>query len=326
MGNVEGGAQFDVSQEGSLAYLGGPGPSDDRQYLTWVDRSGTMTRLSQFDGAFSFGMKLSPDDQFLAIGQNTSGNVDIWTYDLQRNIPNRLTFAEAADGSPVWAADGQHVYFSSNRRASAEIYRVPVGGAGKPEVVVEGPHNRFPDSVSPDNKTLIFHENHPESDSDLWVFSLESGESKPFLATRFKEVGARFSPNGRWVAYISYESGTGEVYVVSFPEASEKWRVSIGGGANPRWSRDGTQLFFRQERKVFGVTLTSQGEFLQVGKPELLFDIEVGFPGSLFDLASDGEKLLIVQEPRPESEETRRLVNLTLNWDEVVQELLIEKP
>src|SRR5262249_34505780 len=161
-----------------------------------------------------------------------------------RGLRTRLTFDPALNVAPIWSPDGTRIVFSSNRRGNMNLYQKASSGAGSDEAVLKSDVYGVPYSWSRDGRYLLYTSGDPGSATDLWVLPW-FGEKKPFpfLQTRFAETRAKFSPDGRWVAYTSNESGRNEVYVTLFPKADGKWQVSTGGGTSARWRQDGRELF-----------------------------------------------------------------------------------
>ncbi|MCA1631266.1 MAG: serine/threonine-protein kinase [Acidobacteria bacterium] len=227
---------FSVSGDGVLAYRSG---SVINNQLAWFDRSGKRLETLSSLAARSFTPRLSPDEKRVAIDRvdpQTPGNTDIWLLDLARGSSTRFTFEAADEGTPVWSPDGGSVAYYSARDGSTAIYRKPAGGAGEGEALINSPGGKLLNGWSPDGRFILYQHFSPETKSDLWVLPLE-GERKPapLLQTNFAETHGRFSPDGKWIAYTSNESGQWEVYVRSFPGGGGKLMVSIGGGAQAQW-------------------------------------------------------------------------------------------
>ena len=280
--NSEGGAQFSVSDLGTLAYIGGEFSVPEYPILS-VSHQGATTTLWQQPGTFA-SPSVSPDGKSLALTVLRDGNWDIWVYDLVREVPTRLTFNEGYDGDEVWSPDGQYLVFNSDRDGRDAIYRKRADGSGEEELVVElEGESLFPTSWSSDGRFLIGE----ATTNDIWALRLEEGaEVEVFLATEFGEDSPAFSPDGRWIAYTSDESGNDEVYVRPFPAAGGKWQVSDEGGGSALWSPTGRELYYRTDTGLMVVSVESQDGTFRAGKPRQLF--EGRFRGGVTGMAVSG--------------------------------------
>jgi Tol biopolymer transport system component len=228
---------------------------------------------------------------------------DIWLLDLTRGTMTRLTFDAAAEAAPVWSGDGSRIFFSSNRDTGKfSLYQKISSGAGSDELLLRTENNAFVDDwFSGRNGELLLYETDvPKSRFDLWVLPL-TGDRKPypFLQTEFNETHSQFSPDGRFIAYVSDESGRAEVYVQSFPASGGKWQISTNGGDQPQWRRDGKEIFYMAaDKTLMAVPIESRDSF-ELGSPVALFKTSVP-AGSLtgdrnhFVVAADGQRFLII--------------------------------
>src|SRR5207249_1138098 len=213
-----------------------------------------------------------------------AGSADIWLIELARNTPSRFTFDPANESAPVWSPDGSRIVFASNRDGVANMYQRLSNGTGNDEVLLKSTDPTGPYDWSPDGRFILFGELSPKTNGDLWLLPL-FGDQKPapFIQTEFTETQGRFSPDGRWVAYASNESGPYQVYVQSFPTSGGKWQVSTGGGAQPLWRRDGKELFYlAPDRKLMAVEVSGAGPTFVPGAPKPLFEARFStlFPGA----------------------------------------------
>ena len=248
-------APFHFSSSSSVALVYAPdAASSGASTLAWVDRQGHVTPLSA-DPAVYLTPRLSPegDRVAVAIGQ------DVWVYYIEQGTRTRLTFDGETNGDPVWSPDGSRIVFRSRKDASDfDTYRMRADGSGEVEpllVVPEIAHN--PHSVSPDGKLLAFYEWVPAAhrDRDIWLLPLEGEQApEPFAVTPFNERSPSFSPDGRFLAYVSDESGQDEVYVQRVSGPGGKVPVSTAGGREPVWSRDGKELFYWSEHRLMPST------------------------------------------------------------------------
>jgi Tol biopolymer transport system component len=305
-------AFFSVSENGSLVYR--TGVFSDSQ-LGWFDRTGKQIAAVGTPGQI-VSVALSSDDSRVVASRrdNQSGATDLWVIDQQRET--RFTFDPANDSSPAWAPDGSQIVFNSSRSGVLDIYSKPSTGAGNEELVWKSSNSKGPQDWSPDGQFILYGELDPNTNTDMWILPL-FGERKPFvfLQTPFAEGGGRFSPNGRWIAYSSSESGTNQVYVRPFPPASGQWMVSTNGGTHARWRGDGKELFYMSaDRKLMAVDVKEDGNRFAAGTPKPLFEIRtVAFfaGGSQYDVTDDGQRFL-VNIPFEESSPTPMTV--VLNW------------
>jgi Tol biopolymer transport system component len=288
---------FSVSRNGILAYQtsGARAGSD----LVWYDRSGEQVEIGG-EPAIYIDHSLSPDGTtaVATINEPETGSGDLWMVDLVRGIRTRLTFHDADDGVGLWSPDGTRVVFNSNRKGNYSVFQKPADGAGGAEFIqeIEG-GDLYCTSWSPDGQHLVCLGLDPNGRTgfDIYLLSLlKDAELTPLIQSRFTENWPKLSPDGRWLAYTSDESGVVEVYVRPFPLRGGKWQVSTSGGARPRWGPDGKELFYLDPENTLTVARLEPGErSLRVGKVEPLFQANfsqvLGWP---YDIAPDGQRFL----------------------------------
>ncbi len=317
-----GAAQFAISRTGTLVYASGSSHMADRP-LVWVDRQGTAKPLLDRRAAF-VEPRISPDGRRLAV--TIVGAFDrLWTSEIARGTLTRLTTLGGDHGDPVWTPDSSRITFAASMPQDQfyDLYWGSADGSGVTErlVKIDDSPSLAPTSWSPDGHTLLYQRIDPKTGSDLWTLSTEAGRrAQPFLQTSFNEFGAVFSPNGRWVAYTSNESGRLEVYVRPFQGPGAKIQISADGGAHPVWARSGHELFFADDGKLMMVPVKTEGTF-QAGTARLLFEGPYDFGGAAdkgdddvyrnYDVAPDGERFAVVQRD-PNNAPIH--VNLILNW------------
>ncbi len=300
---LHGAAQIDFSRTGTLVYRIG-GAERGLRTVQWMDAAGKTQPLLEKPGDYLFP-KLSPDGSRLALGSLG----DIWVYDWQRDTMTRLSF-NRANFSPVWSRDGRHIMFQN----AEAIFWIRANGAGKPQVLTQTGNYRWPWSFTPDGKRLAFYELDLESAFDLWTVPLESddaglraGSPEVFLKTSFEERHPSFSPDGRWLAYVSNESGKFQVYVQPFPGKSGKWQISNGGGMFPVWSHSSHELFFRTtDNQIMVAAYTVKGDTFVTAKPHLWSENKLANVGSWgnYDVAPDGKRIVALM-PAADSEGQR---------------------
>jgi serine/threonine-protein kinase len=267
-------ANYGVTDSGTLVYLasgavaGGGGQIATMRTLAWVNRDGREEPLAAPPRPYSYP-RVSPDGTQVAVDVRDAES-DIWVWSLARATLTRLTFDPLLDRFPVWSPDGRRLAFSSQRDGSrGNLFWQMADGTGQAERVAKGGNNSqvFPTSFSPDGTRLIAHgdPNGTQVD-DIGIVSLGAGadsEVAPLLATMFGEANAEVSPDGRWLAYDSDESGKLEVYVRPFPTVDAgRWQVSTGGGAQPVWARSGRELFYRSGDAVLSVPIEASSSFV----------------------------------------------------------------
>jgi len=273
------GAHYSVASNGSLVYLTGTSIPDGF-VVQWMEPSGkTRPLVSTSRGYASFDF--SPDGRSLAIDVLDQGSIDVWVYDLAREFMTRLTVDPREDRTPVWTADGQRIAFQSRRDdgVTPNIYWQRLDGTGTPQRLTESKNSQAPTSWHPSGRFLAFRETRVgATNTDIWILPVEgSGASgwkpgKPwvFLEGPFNEDQAAFSPDGKWLAYQSDESGTDDIYVRPFPGPGGRWPISTAGGAFPRWSPKGSELFYRTpDQRLWVVTYSVVGESFRADKPRL---------------------------------------------------------
>jgi eukaryotic-like serine/threonine-protein kinase len=310
--NSTGAAQATLADTGSLLYVPGTRPISERTFV-WVDRTGKEQPLPLRPQAY-LHPRLSPDGQRVALDIDQGNRQDPWIYDLSRGGLDRLT---ERGGSPVWTSDGEKVTFASSRPGAPNLFWKPADGSGIEERLTTSENRQISGSWSPNGETLAFTEVDPATGMDIWTLSLnDARKSKPFLRTQYNEANAAFSPDGHWVAYQSNESGGDEVYVRPFPGPGGKVPISIRGGTEPVWSRDGHELFYLSGDKMMAVATVSQPSFLP-SKPEALFEKPYwtdADPSRNYDVTTDGHRFLTVKES--EQIAAANQVNVVLNWFE----------
>jgi hypothetical protein len=306
-------AQFDVSANGVLVYA--PGSSKPPDYsLVWVDRQGDVRPINDLARGYE-DLHLSPDGRRVALTVEESGvesPAHVWLADTDRGTLTRFTF-EGLSRDPVWAPDGKALVFGSKRGDAYGLYQQRLDGQAGAELLWASPNAIWPDpqSLTPDGRVVVFSTKTQKGGDDIWLLSLEGNRTaRPWLETPAGEWAGRLSPDGRWMAYNSNESGATEVYVQAFPGPGGKWLVSQGGGGNPIWSRDGRQLFYRRGDQVLQVDVETSPVFT-LGKPTVLFSGRYRMTGRDFDVSPDGTRFVMMRNNDPRT--TSRL-NVSLNW------------
>ncbi len=309
-----------VAADQTLVYLDSSGSG--QQQLVWLDRRGEKTgEIGPVQEAIG-SPALSPDGSLVAVTATEGSNEDVWVYDIARGVRTRLSSASESDRRPVWSPAGDEVAFSSDRAGNGGIFLRQADGSGEEQVLAATPRRELLSDWSWDGKYLLYHLYDPETGADLWYLERsEDGsgwEPHPFLQTPFGEVVPRFSPDGRYVAYVSDESGQNEVYVQPFPEGGRKVTVSSNGGTQVRWSRDGKELFYVERQTLLAVSVSSGSSF-SVGSATRLFEHTGLLPGgnyAPYDVSADGQRFILA-EPVGEGADAPELsIRVVMNWYE----------
>jgi serine/threonine-protein kinase len=303
---VGGAAHFAIAENGTMVHA----PAGMTQTLVWVERDGTATPVD-IEPANYNRPRISPDGRKIVFTIAEPGQLRLWLYDVETRTRTPLTTGQSTD--PVWTPDGERIVFSHQLQPGRwDLVRMPVDGSGELEPLLEGEGvSQAAHSWSPDG-TLAYYLIGQAAHRDIYVLPPD-GEPVPVLATPANERSPMFSPDGRWLAYVSDESGRDEIYVMGYPDRDRRQRISRGGGTAPVWSRDGTEIFFRRGDQMFVVRISGgTGEFT-FGAPELLFrgqyDLEPGPSGSLgYHVTPDGQRFLMLRSEPPQQ------LNVVLNW------------
>ena len=317
--DITGAAFFGFSELGLLVYVPGTARPSERA-LALVDREGEQQPLPLRLQTYS-GLRLSPDGQRVAVEVDEGNKQSIWVYDLSRGALSPLTFEGNKNMVPVWTPDGSKVTFSSNRSGPQNLFWKSADGSGAAERLTTSGQDHWRASWSPDGQFLAFDTTSSDADYDIWVMSLDSErEPQPFLQTEFNEREMTFSPDSRWLAYQSDESGRYEVYVLPFPKVEEggKWQISTQGGSWPVWATNGRELFYRTANEMMAVDITTEPSF-SMGKPRLLFKTPMVTARRDFDVTPDGQHFLMI---RSEQTSTPTHINVVLNWFEELKRLV----
>ena len=308
-----------VSREGTLMYL--PPAAVGAQELAWADRGGSAPKTV---GRPQQGLSLpslSPDGRFIAVAASEKSGSDVWVYDTSRDTQTRLTFGEGNESFPAWSPSGDRIFFTGTTPPKQEraIAAQPADGTGQSQVIVNTRQGMSP-AISPDGQFIVFAESGTDpvkTGPDLWSAPLD-GKSRPrlFVEAPGPQSDPRFSPDGRYLAYQSAESGRNEVYVKPFPSGEGKWQVSFNSGSAPRWNRRGNRLFFLEPgavTRVLEVDVSTAGAFT-IGSPRLVTDSSKFGPMVLvgWDVSPDGMRFLVVRAPNAQ----RQAANMTIvqNW------------
>ena len=309
---------FATSRGGTLAFQ----PQDDLHRLVWFDRGGRELGIIGAPAKIN-AVRISLDGHPILFDRAVSdlGTFDVWSYDVERNIETRVTSSPDSEFSPLWLPGGKGVLFSSVRGSNPRLVRRDLATGHEDELLPEGGFQVAGD-ISPDGKTLVYFERTGKGFFDLWEVALERGGKPPHRlmeGTFFGDVAvavARFSPDGRFLAFISGESGKLEAYVMPFPGPTEKTRVSADGASVVRWSRDGRELFYLAgDLRLMAVPVRTSPS-LQLGVPSPLFQLKGHSRWRSFDVSTDGTRFLAIE---PESLADERPLSVVVNWPSEVE-------
>jgi eukaryotic-like serine/threonine-protein kinase len=324
--------QFALSASGTLLYATGGVGLLREESLVWVDRKGIAQPFAAAAPAAYLGPRLSPDGRKVAVSvrSDTTRPFDVWVYDVVRGAPTRLTF----DGStwPVWSPDAKRVVYRTPAMAS-NLAAVSADGGGAPERITTGEFWQIPSSWSSAAGALAFLTRAPSGSNGIYVLP-SAGDRTPrlFLESRFSLMHPDFSPDGRWLAYVSLESGNPEVYVQPYPGPGEKFRISTSGGFEPVWVANGREILYRSGRpehqQFFSVTIRSLSPF-SADSPQLLFEANAGeydstAPSRSWDVSADGQRFLLLHPIRSTDTPVTTL-HVVLNWTEELTRLTAGK-
>ena len=316
-----GAAQFTFSDHGSLAYI--PGGIGANRTLVWVNRDGQEEPLTAEPRAYDFP-RISPRGGHLSVVTRDRERPNVWTFDLRRNTLARLTFDTAVDLYPIWTPDGERIVFGSTRDGVVpNLYSKAADGTGQAKRLADSPYYQVPYSFSPDGKNLVFGELVPETGLDLQLLSMEEEYSvQPLLETGSGERHGEISPDGKWMAYNSDESGTYQVYVRPFPNVDDgRWQISSRGGRSPAWNPQGSELFYRTGQEMMVVLYEAETTFIPES-PEVLFSgtYSTGSHRN-YDLHPAGQRFLMIKESGAAGDVRQQLI-LVQNWFEELKRLV----
>jgi len=319
-------AAYSVADNGRIVYLAG-GAAASQNRLVWVDRDGQISPLDSEPTAYEWP-RISPHGGRVAVTTRTAdGKLDVWALDIERRARTRLTF-NGTGILPCWTPDGGEVLFASPKANSSvnAIYRTAADGTGQPQLVLDGVNPRFPIAWSPDGQHLAFVEWHPQNMRDIWIYSEgDHPHTESIIATPFDEYAPKFSPDGRWLAYVSNESGHYEVYVRPYPTGHGRWLVSVGGGTEPHWHPSGQTMFYRNGDKMMEVPIRTEPTF-SVEAPNVVFTkaFKSGVYSTLsYDITADGQRFLMIER---NLEMIPNQLNVVLDWGEELRNKIPVSP
>ena len=318
-----GAVDYALSDEGTLVYVSGGERQKDN--LVWVDRTGMERIITQEARGYTMP-RISPNETRVSVAiVEDDGSRNVWIYDLEHDLLSRLTFEGERNSVPIWTPDGKWITFDSDRDGPRHLFRRLADGSGPAEpLITTTPNVAIPSSWSPDGSELAFSVS-AAGNRNIWILPMEGDQEPRILITSLNnDCCAVFSPDGKWLAYVSTERGQLQVYVSPYPDPDVKWLVSgAEGGGEPVWSPDGSELFYRSGNKMMVVTVDTEPTF-RVGKPEELFEgsytVSAINPGLLqyYDISPDGQRFLMIKEEQTAAAQ----INVVLNWFEELKRLV----
>jgi serine/threonine protein kinase/Tol biopolymer transport system component len=307
-----------VARDGTLVYL--DSPQDILRKLVWRDRSGKILEAVGQPQEGIAAPSVSPDGRLLAVSALDGENEDIWIHDPVRGTKTRLTFDEGAKGEPTWSPSGREITYSWARDGGSRIASKAADGTGEATVLVDAQARVYNAHWSNDGKYLAYHEISTDARRNIWYLKPDGNGFEPtvFLRTPANEAAPRFSPDGRYLAYLSDESGRREAYVRPFPEGPGKWQVSVNGASQLRWRHDGRELFYVEESTLMAVSVSTEQGFI-LGKPERLFESEDlqrrAYAAPDYDVSADGQRFLTTA-PADDENAAPPAIRVVQNWYE----------
>jgi len=302
-------AEYSISQNGSLLYFSGE--SDFAKRLVRISRNGADRQILTEARPYSYAINLTRNGERVAVSF-WEGQLDVFVYDLVRGGFDRITLDPHNDWSPVWTPDDRKLVFTSVRRGGQfNFYIQPADKSAPAELLYASKDPQWPSSWSPDGKLLAFGQYRAGQGGDIWIYSTESRRAGPFRDQPFDEGFARFSPDGRWLAYQSDELGQSEVYVAPYPGPGPTCKVSTVGGGEPHWSGDGKELFYRHGTTAMVADVANRN-FCNA-QSRTLFD---GLAPGSWDVSSKGDFFVTFQPHDPPR------LHLVLNWSEELKRLV----
>ena len=304
----EGNSQFSVSDTGTLIHVPASLLEPPRE-VVWVDRQGREDILLEADRRYGAPI-LSPDGKSIALTVD-DGNPDVWVYQLDRQVLNRLTFSPRSEHTPTWYPDGRKIAFVLDA-PPFHVYAVPADGSGEPMPILESPIDSYAEAISADGRWMVVRQLSSDEDLNLGLLEIDGGqEVRPLRTTRFEEKFATLSPDERFVAYESDESGRSEIYIQSFPDPGVRTQVTRDGGEAPVWAGN-SDLFYWQGDRLFSVAVRTT-PVLTIGEPEALFTATryTTTTSREYDVSADGRHILVVKVPEASKP---REVQIVLNW------------
>ena len=300
------------------------GASTSGQNLRWFDRNGNPGNTIGSLESYRW-LTLSPDEKkaIISIYDPESRQEDLWIHDFVRNIRTRFTFDQAWERMAVWSPDGETIVFNSNRGGkSYDLYQKNSSGSGETALLYKDDIDKYPTDWSSNGHVITYTSSGAaETNWDIWILPTTLNQKGaettpyPFLRTKFFEGPARFSPDQKWIAYSSDESGQDEVYVRPFPDPGGKWQISIEGGYDCYWREDGREIYYESsDNKMIAVEVKSMNDIFEVGAARVLFDLPAG--ARVRSVTKDGQRFILRV---PVQDKIEQPLTLVVNWNEELE-------
>jgi len=314
-----GAGQYNVSYPGSLIYVSGGILPDNANSLVRLDMKGNVQPIADFEAAF-FAPRFSPDGQRISYSTNARER-RVWIFDVSRGTTTQLT-GEGLATWAIWMPNGKRLVFGWAKSGMPNLWWRASDGSSPMEQLAADAGRQHPGSFTPDGSMLAFVDYHPQPSDNILLLDMKTRGVTAVLTSKAREIYPEISPDGRWLAYASNESGRMEIFMGPFPGLGGKWQISNAGGTEPIWSKDGKQLFYRRSAQVWVVGIRTEGGFY-AGRPHLLFEqrgLGFGDPIRNWDLAPDGRSFLMVKSEETKPEPVTEMV-LVQNWFEELKRL-----
>jgi eukaryotic-like serine/threonine-protein kinase len=296
-----------VADSGTLVYARG-GVLEDKRSLLWIDRHGKEQPVVATKRPYS-SPQLSPDGRTIAITLETS-TFDIWQLDVERDTMTRVSFG-GDDSRSVWTPDGRRIIWSSTRGGHDNLYWAAADNSGGEERLTNSEKDQFATEVSPDGKFVAVTDETSPVGVELVALAGDHKATPFFASPRFNEHSVSFSPDGKWIAYVSDESGRPEAYLRPFPQPGGKWQISTAGATDCKWTRNAHEITFLNGTRLYSVSIETEPA-VRIGKPQLIYeDPTHAGPWKIWDFSLDNQRILWVKS---EAEPTAAELQITLNW------------
>jgi eukaryotic-like serine/threonine-protein kinase len=318
--NLTGGVNITIAHDGTFVYNAGESTAPVAG-LSLIDRKGDRSPITDEERPF-MTVAESPDGARLAVTklpEDGGPNASVWLYDIERRTLSRLSFNEGISAFPQWSANGARVVYAAGSGV-VNLFTKRSDGAGTAQRLLTSDNAQYPSDWADHANIIVYNEESTETSWNILVLDLDQEDPQPqvFLRTPFYEGNAKFSPDGRWLAYDSDESGKQEVYVRPFPGPGGRWQVSTGGGEAPFWNNDGSELYYLNDERVMGATISTTGEALSIGRASLLFEYKLSrFAGSSLDhieMAADGEHFVALTQSDDQLNAKVHSLTFVFNW------------
>lgn len=315
-------AAFWVSGTGLLVFRAGTGTG---RALAWFGRDGKRaeTLLQEETSGEISSLRVSPDRTHVAVERTINDNLDVWIYEIGPRRWSKVTSNPAGDRAPVWSRDGRYVAYAAERDGSRQIYRIDANGGGQDQQLTDGPNPKLPFDWSRDGRYLLYSEQHPQNSRDLWILPLDGasgvpGKPIPFLTTPDDESEGIFSPDGRWIAFVSNATGSSRAYVRAFPGGPPgQWPLSSGTAINLAWSDNGKEVYYRGPTSgagggLFAASIQFLSDRPEIGAAQELLANSLG--GPLSAVSGDGQRFLLFARPGDTAEANQNPLTVVVNW------------